>query len=468
MSGKIKLITNAILFVLMISQSITIADDQEYSSIELAPGIGKRIDAEERELYHLFPDIEGYVHGRFIRKSDTEYIFRYKYLDSGNPYSKEYNISVEAVDLTRYHIMLADKYFSLSKNDPELTSSTPKIMLKLGLRYAGKAKYDLSYEILNDLTTDYPKSPEAATADSLNVIVNRILKSDRVLIKRGSLLDHSGRTNLIIFSGYYGIWLGIAAPIALNVNSSQGYAVGLLLAPAASIYIAVAFTHDSSIPQTKSKLLSMGGDFGTWQGLGWSSLGDNEGREIIGIGILSGLTGIVAGNIIANNSQFTYSQVSIMDSGYKWCAWFGLIYSSLTDDSEEIKDMLIASNIGLIGAGFAAKGANVSSNRIRLVNLAGIVGTLAGVGLDLMIQVDNEGTAMAVAGFGSLAGLIFGAKITEDYDNNKEHTTVGGRLSSGFALSNKSAVSICPILTFKKSSHNDNCLQPYAGLMISF
>ena len=47
----------------------------------------------------------------------------------------------------------------------------------------------------------------------------------------------------------------------------------------------------------------------------------------------------------------------------------------------------------------------MSRNRTRLVSIAGVIGGLAGAGLDLIVQPDNEKVAIGIPLAGSIAGL---------------------------------------------------------------
>ena len=54
----------------------------------------------------------------------------------------------------------------------------------------------------------------------------------------------------------------------------------------------------------------------------------------------------------------------------------------------------------------------MSRNRARLVSIAGVIGGLGGLGLDLLIQPDGEKTLVAIPLATSILGLAIGAVTT--------------------------------------------------------
>jgi hypothetical protein len=85
--------------------------------------------------------------------------------------------------------------------------------------------------------------------------------------------------------------------------------------------------------------------------------------------------------------------------------------------------MLIGSDAAVLGAGIAARKVRLSEKRMRLINLAGVLGTAMGFGFDLLLEVDEEEPIFAIAGAGSLAGLALGASLTRTYDLGKDLAT---------------------------------------------
>jgi len=468
LSGSRFILAGAIVLT-FINYNAALSNMSTSQAICLTPQTGPVIDSTEREFYHLFPDIEGFIEAEFRESPPSKYILIYKYNKAGTIYKNERKISADAYELTRIHIELTDKYFALQPQKSDSGMTEAALMYKLSLKYLSRANYDLSRQLLDDLAKEYPDDPLAESADSTSQLVNRIWQSNKVLFRRGSLLDHSGRTNLLVFSGYYGIWLGIATPIALKADSPQLFALGLLLGAPLSIYTASALSRDRSVSKAKATMISLGGHLGTWQGLGWAGLGDMEDNHtVVAIGEISGLAGIISANYLSNRIDFTEGHASIMSSGLNWGLWYGFVFSVIAKDDNALQDMLIGSDIAVIGSGFLAQNSQASSSRIRLIDLAGIVGTIAGFGIDLLFQVDNAEAAMAIAGAGGAVGLAAGAKMTKNYDRDRGLAFSQARPGHYLYRADRERFSITPEMALKKDKGQLNSYMPYLGLRMNF
>jgi hypothetical protein len=75
---------------------------------------------------------------------------------------------------------------------------------------------------------------------------------------------------------------------------------------------------------------------------------------------------------------------------------------------------LVGGNVGLATSAVLAPGWNVTRNRARLVSIAGVVGGLAGAGIDLILQPDDEKVAVGIPLAGSVLGLVIGAVATRE------------------------------------------------------
>ena len=81
-------------------------------------------------------------------------------------------------------------------------------------------------------------------------------------------------------------------------------------------------------------------------------------------------------------------------------------------------DALVGSDVFALSA-LAARNVQISKTRVRLISVSGVLGALAGFGVDLLIEGDSEEEAFALAGAGSAAGLAIGTYITRNMDEGK-------------------------------------------------
>ncbi len=425
----------------------------------LGESIGPEIDAREREDYHLFPNVKGFESARLIELGSGKYRIEYTYRDASGTRTRSRRISAEALEQTRLHITLSQAYREARAAVLPESLREAEFMRILALRFANEVRYDVATALVDDLRTDFPTSDQGRWAADIAPRVEALAKRHRALIWPGALVDQRGRTNLLVFTGYYGLWLGVAVPIALDAQDAQAYAGGLLVAPPLSILIASAATKDANISEGQATIISLGGHLGTWQGIGWSALGNADGNTAVGAGVLAGLGGIAAAIPIGNAVGFSEGHAGITSSAMYWGGWFGAVFGVLAnhDETEEngvLRDMLISSDVLVLAAGIAARKARLSAGRMRLINLAGVLGTTFGLGIDLLVEVDSEEAAFAIAGAGSVAGLALGTSLTREYDRGKD-------LARGPSLG-------FPQLSLTRGGGRSGQLVPTIGMRIAF
>ncbi|MBU8922210.1 MAG: hypothetical protein KOO63_10375 [Bacteroidales bacterium] len=462
-----------IFIVVLIGCATTLwAQTQEQEVVSLSDSIGHEIDKAERDIYHLFPDIKGFQSARIVRVSRSKYRLDYTCEDVAGLKHKSRNISADALELTRLHVKLTEDYHKTrlsSAIDRELEA---EILYRMALKYASQAKYNMSSRLFGDLLLDYSESNQASEVKEFHASAERLWKTKKALFWKGSLLDQSGRTEVLIFSGYYGLWLGIAIPVFLEAESPQAYSAGLLLGGPLSILIAHGLTKEARINKGRAAMISLGGHLGTWQGIGWAAMSDWDGEDVIGMGVLGGVAGIGAATLMTRKIDFLEGHARLTSSGLQWGAWFGLVFGIIADhDGDDLlRDMLIGSDVLILGTAITMKDVRMSKARVRLINLAGVLGTVFGFGIDLLGEVDEESTAFGIAGLGSVAGLAMGRHLTRNLDKGKDLSLLkmdNSRLCYSLKKGERTW-SVSPKLSFKRHPSHKNKLVPFIGLQIDF
>lgn len=391
----------------------------------LSDSLGSDLDRAERDAYHLFPDIAGFERARFSADGSS-YRVEYSFHDGSQSRTKSAGIGKQAWEVTKLHVDLVERHRALSAARPSLEES--ELQYRLALRFAAEARYDVSGPLLEDLGRRYPESPIAVDARSASVAVGRIAGSERGLYLPGTLYDPSGRTDLLVFAGYYGIWTGIAVPIFLGSEDPKAFAAGLLIAPTASLLIASGLSKNSEIGVGRALMISLGGNLGTWQGIGWSAVSDAEG-DVVGIGLLCGLAGIAAATALTHEAHFSEGHGALTNSSLLWGAWFGLVGGIVAgaEDDDLLKASLVGTDAIVLGTAIASRNVQMSKSRVRLISLMGVVGTAFGFGIVLLTDSGSTSTeaAFGIAGAGSILGLAVGANITKNHDRGKTFSEAG-------------------------------------------
>ena len=412
-AGRLLLLV-PLLFLLTPSRS-----DASWSPIAITDSLGSEVDSLERSAYGLFPGLTHFQHAQVLTNGSGGYRVDVTTQAGGESRTRTTKLSREAWESTKLHADVVEQYRGLTSTLP---SNEDELQYRLALRFAAASRYDVARALLDDLAARSSGTPLAGDVERMRVDVDRIGETGRGLYQPRATHDRSGRTDLLVFSGFYGLWLGIATPIALDSEDAQVYAAGLLAAPTLSLLIASRASRDGEMGIGRAHMISLGGWLGTWQGAGWAAVSDADGNAAIGIGIGTGLAGIAASSILTSKVHFSEGHGSLTNNALLWGAWFGLVGGAVAgaEDDDLLRASLIGTDALVLGTAIAARDVRMSKNRARVISLLGIVGTAFGFGIDLMAEVDEAEGVFAIAGIGSVTGLVVGASVTKDYDNGKD------------------------------------------------
>ena len=123
------------------------------------------------------------------------------------------------------------------------------------------------------------------------------------------------------------------------------------------------------------------------------------------------LTEISCGALLARRG-IQSGVASAVNYGALWGTWFGVATSvllNIDDGDGALTAALIGGDAGLVSTALLAPGWNLTRNRARLISIAGVIGGVGGLGLDLIIQPDGDRTAVAIPLAMSIIGLAVGA-----------------------------------------------------------
>ncbi len=239
--------------------------------------------------------------------------------------------------------------------------------------------------------------------------------------------DRSGRVELQVWGTLYGVWLGLAVPTAFGAEDSEAYGAGILLGAPAGFLAARAITRARTLTEGQTRAITWGGTWGTFQGLGWSEVldlgedvfcveefcyeGGDQTEERFASMVAGGLAGLVVGGLLARRD---------IDAGVATGAHYGSLvgtwFGGLEEDDDVWASTLLVGNAGLVGGAWAADHFGWTRNRVRLIGLGTLLGGLAGVGLDLLVQPDDDEAIFGIPLATSVAGLATAVYLTRDYD----------------------------------------------------
>jgi hypothetical protein len=312
-----------------------------------------------------------------------------------------------------------------------------------------------SAAVLLRTAQDFEREGESGIAAALyNHILERYGTTPAAEAARARLLEDADRVDPIsrmelpVFGTLYGAWLGLAVPAALDAGSSEAYGAGFLIGAPLGLFSARAAQNARRYSEGQARAITWGGAFGTWQGFGWTTVldigedqvcdqfgcyetGDSDQERITGM-VLGGLVGIGTGAILARK-PIRSGVSSAAQGGSIWGSVYGAMIAGFFDPESDngLAATLLAGNAGLLAGAALGRAYDLSRPRVRWINLGALAGGLGGLGIDLLLQPDDDNVAIAIPLTTSVAGLMVAAHATRELRPGPDE----GRGDDGFASS---------------------------------
>ena len=292
------------------------------------------------------------------------------------------------------------------------------VLLRTAEDFERQGEPKIAAALYAHITERFAQTPAAAEAQA------RLLGS-------GDRFDPVSSLELPVFGTLYGLWLGVAVPAAFGADGSGAYGAGLLIGGPLGLFGARAAQRARQYTEGQARAISWGGIWGTWQGAGWAEVadwgsetscdafgcydtGDNE-QAVLTSMIVGGLAGITAGAVIASNPVKS-GVSSAAQGGSIWGSLYALGLGGLADAEGDdlLLTTLIGGNVGLLGGALLARQYDLTRPRVRWINLGALVGGLGGLGIDLLVQPDDDAVAIGIPLVTSIAGLAIAAHTTRN------------------------------------------------------
>ncbi len=304
------------------------------------------------------------------------------------------------------------------------------VLLESARRLAADGQRDAASALIRQLLSRYSDTPAGREAAGM---VARADSARAAGVERAG----SGRFRLLAWSAIYGAWLGIALPATFEADDPQTYGIGLLLGGPGAIVLANEYAQRARPTGGQAAAIAFGSMWGWWQGLGWRGVFDIGDREVTTCDpysgcytysdesetapqaamVLGSLTGIAAGGVLGRRLRPTVGQVTLVNHAAWWGTWYGVVLGVLLDQEHDsyLTTVLLAGNAALAATALSAP-RTVASSRVWLATGFGIAGGAAGLGIDLLIEVDDAKLAITIPALTSLVGLSYGWQTGSDMD----------------------------------------------------
>lgn len=309
-------------------------------------------------------------------------------------------------------------------------SDEASVLLRTAMDFEDQGRQEIAEALLVHIIEHYPGTVAARQA------------LERLSRPPSSRTDRVSRLELPVFGTLYGLWLGVAVPVALGSTDSEAYGAGLLTGVPIGLFSSLYAQRSQRYTEGQARAITWGGSWGTWQGLGWAKVldfgqqelcshfgcypTDDDTEEVFTAMIIGGLAGIVTGAILARNPVRS-GVSSAAQGGSTWGSVYGALVAELFDEDDwgdneaVLAASLIAGNVGLLAAERLASAYDVSRPRVRLINLGALGGGLVGLGVDLLTD-PGDNAAIAIPLVSSVTGLVIATLASGGRDRVEDRT----------------------------------------------
>jgi hypothetical protein len=248
----------------------------------------------------------------------------------------------------------------------------------------------------------------------------------------------AARAELVFFQTVHGFALGVEACVIADCQDSRAWALSLLVGTGIGVGASWALSRDGVAPG-----LARATTDGTWWGLGNGALllmatdaasYPNDQDVVTGTFLAGGqLMGLGLGTLAYHLWKPTAGQVSLTASGGLWmlvATGQALGIAQIGDERAAGWILLGAGNLGVLGGGWFAGEEPMTASRVLLIDAGGILGTLSGMAVSVLVQGGDEPQpepTLAAGLAGTLLGLGLAYHLTAGWDDANDASS-GPRL----------------------------------------
>lgn len=311
-------------------------------------------------------------------------------------------------------ILICALFFQSGAASAELSEAAQ--LYEAAFRLIVKGNYGKAYDRLNEVIDKYPDTVYAQFAENRK---QRLEQLNLPSIRRKKI-DQSGRVGTVVFSTLYSTWLGIGtARLADETDNAKSIASGMMIGAPMGLLTSLIVTRNSKLTRGQSALINFSGLWGTWQGLGWAILIDEDDGEkpLISAAMIGGLSGILATSALTRKIDPNLGDMAIINYGALWGTWLSLCtgqVAGVEGGDELLAWTLIGGNIGATAMTSLSSKIDITLARAHWINLGGVIGTTVASGI-VMIMAESdisEKAAFATLMVGGIVGLIAGTHTT--------------------------------------------------------
>ncbi|MCB9647851.1 MAG: hypothetical protein H6730_14775 [Deltaproteobacteria bacterium] len=280
---------------------------------------------------------------------------------------------------------------------------------------------------LQRILADYPGHPAALFAQDMLHTMEAPEAQPRVAEddERYGTLRPTGlaRAELTSFQTLAGI--GAAGMLCGLAECDDGRVIVVVLAVGAGAGLAGSLLGTrKGITPGRALAINSGTMWGVWNGVAVSVVADANDKGTFGAILAGQVLGTLGGAVVGAFANPTAGDVSLATSGGLWLGGLMFMIHAVSDFAADGKVVMLttmlASDAGLVGGALlsALDIYPMSRSRALLIDSGGILGTLVGMGLSVLVknEVDNAPAFFGPALAGMLVGLSSATYLTRNWD----------------------------------------------------
>ena len=301
-----------------------------------------------------------------------------------------------------------------------------RLIYEAAVKQVFDEEYDKALGRLDWIISAYPETGYGQLAADKR-------KEVAILLRQPKPISGMSRAGLVGFGTLFTTWVGVGTLILLDTEEPVPYGLVLITGPLSGLIGSLSLTRDSELSDGQASLINLGGAWGIWQAVGAANLADAGEKATVGASMVGGALGLALAGSIVRNRDISPGDATLINFGGVWGTWFAICGAmAARGRSNDNSDFILGSammggNAGLLTMAAWSTKLSMSRARARLINIGGIIGTLYGLGANILIEIDSDDrTFWSLMGLGGIVGLTAGAYLTRNYDTQTSYFTESG------------------------------------------
>ena len=220
-----------------------------------------------------------------------------------------------------------------------------------------------------------------------------------------------GRLQLMLYGGACGAFLGASISASVSGGTDAKTSLSGIAGTILGVLSGSRYADQAKIDLGEFTALILAGNYGSWQGQGWSAATNANPRTRALTGALAGVSSIYLTAKVLEKIPVSSPQALVLHSTTYWGAWYGFLGASMSgldfknDRAHTLSTMLWGSTGGLAVGALWAMNNHTDTKTIRRVNLGGLIGTAIGFGVSEAFGTKAKGPYFAAPAAVGVLGM---------------------------------------------------------------